>query len=109
MQTIKKNWVYLLLSFAIIFFVYKKIIQTKEVYKTETFKTNTGWGYTILKDDKVYIHQEIIPAIEGFKSFTTKEEAEKVGKFVVDKMKKKEGAGFPQITVEEIDSLKISR
>ncbi len=116
MQTIKKIWVYVLLGFAILFFVIrivipviKKGILQKENIQLQTFKTATGWGYEILKDDKVYIHQEIIPAIEGFKSFITKEEAEKVGNLVIQKIKNKQGGGLPQITNEEIDSLQISK
>lgn len=109
MQTIKKNWVYVLLGFAILFFIYRKVITPAENIQLKTFKTNTGWGYDIVKDDKLYIHQEIIPAIEGFKSFITKEEAEKVGKLVLQKIKNKEGGGLPQITREEIDSLQISK
>lgn len=107
MQTIKKNWVYVLLGFAILFFICRKVINQNENIHLKTFKTTNGWGYDILKDDKVYIHQEIIPAIEGFKSFTTEAEAEKVGKLVIQKIKNKEGGGLPQVTREEIDSLQI--
>jgi hypothetical protein len=109
MQTIKKNWVYVLLIFAVLFFIVRKVIPQKENIQLQTFKTSSGWGYDIIKDDKVFIHQEIIPAIEGFKSFITKEEAEKVGKLVLQKIKNKEGGGLPQITREEIDSLQISK
>ena len=109
MQTIKKNWVYVLLGFAILFFICRKVIPQQDHILLKTFQTSTGWGYDIIKDDKVYIHQEIIPAIEGFKSFSTKEEAEKVGNLVIQKIKNKEGGGLPQVTREEIDSLQISK
>ena len=109
MQMIKKNWVYVLLGFAILFFIFRKVIPQKENIQLKTFKTTIGWGYDIVKDDKVYIHQEIIPAIEGFKSFITKEEAEKVGNLVIQKIKQKKGGGLPQVTNEEIDSLQISK
>ncbi len=109
MQTIKKNWVYVLLGFAILFFIFRKVIPQPENIQLQIFKTTNGWGYDIVKDDKVYIHQEIIPAIEGFKSFITKAEAEKVGNFVIQKIKQKKGGGLPQVTIEEIDSLQISK
>ena len=106
---IKKNWAYFILGFAIIFFIYRKITEPKSTLETKTFHTLQGWGYEILNNKKVYIHQEIIPGIEGRKSFVSKEEAEKVATLVVQKMQKKEGGGFPEITVQEIDSLKITR
>ena len=106
---IKKNWVYVLLGFAILFFIFRKVIPQPENIQLQIFKTTNGWGYDIVKDDKVYIHQEIIPAIEGFKSFITKEEAEKVGNLVIQKIKQKKGGGLPQVTNEEIDSLQISK
>lgn len=106
---IKKNWAYVLLGFAILFFIFRKVIPQPENIQLQTFKTTNGWGYDIVKDDKVYIHQEIIPAIEGFKSFITKEEAEKVGNLVIQKIKQKKGGGLPQVTNEEIDSLQISK
>ena len=109
MQTIKKNWAYILLGFAIIFFIYRKINEPKNALETKTFHTQQGWGYEILNNKKVYIHQEIIPGIQGRKSFVSKEEAEKVAAFVIKKMQAGKSVGLPQITVQEIDSLKITR
>lgn len=109
MQTIKKNWVYALLGFAILLFIVRKVIPQNENIQVKTFQTASGWGYDIIKDDKIYIHQEIIPAVEGFKSFSSKKEAEKVGNLVLQKIKNKEGGGLPQVTVEEIDSLQIKK
>lgn len=97
----------MLFGFAILFFIIRKVIPQKENIQLKTYKTTIGWGYDIVKHDKIYIHQEIIPAIEGFKSFTTEAEAEKVGKLVIQKIKNKEGGGLPQVTREEIDSLQI--
>lgn len=109
MRMIKKNWVYVLLGFAILFSICRKVIPQKENIQLQTFKTSNGWGYDIVKDDKVYIHQEIIPAIEGFKNFITKAEAEKVGSLVIQKIKQKKGGDLPQITIKELDSLQISK
>ena len=109
MQMIKKHWIYLLLLVSIIFFVYKKFIKTNETLQVKPFTTQQGWGYEIYKKDKRFIHQEIIPAIEGRKTFVSKEEAERVGELVITKMKDGKGGGLPQVTVADIDSLKITR
>ena len=63
------------------------------------------WGYEILIDNKLYIHQEKIPAISGNFSFQTVEDAEKTAKFVAQKIKK--GILPPSVSAKEIDSLGI--
>src|SRR5665213_997255 len=40
-----------------------------------TFKTGNGWGYSILVDNKVYIRQAVIPAVEGDAGFSSDEDA----------------------------------
>jgi hypothetical protein len=106
---IKKYWAYLLLFFAIIFFIYKSVLKQNESIQVQPFSIKKGWGYDIYKDKKIYIHQEIIPAVEGRKNFVSKIEAEKVGELVVSKMKAAKGVGFPQITIQELDSLQITK
>ena len=115
---IRKYWVYLLLIFAFIFlisrvafifFSYQKASKEKLILQAKAFNVHKGWGYDIYKDNKLYIHQEIIPAIEGRKSFASKDEAIRLGELVVSKIKQGKGGGLPQITIEEIDSLKITR
>ena len=71
----------------------------------ETFQTETGWGYQLKKDEKIYIRQENIPAIHGNQSFETKDDAEKVGRLVLHKLRSKQR---PAITINELDSLKIN-
>jgi hypothetical protein len=65
---------------------------------------NDTWGYDILVDKKMKIHQPSIPGLPGNDGFKTKEKAEKVAKLVIDKMKK--GEMPPTITVEEMKELK---
>jgi hypothetical protein len=45
-----------------------------------------GWGYALFADDKPYIKQDVIPAINGIHTFKSKEDAEKVAKLVRDKL-----------------------
>lgn len=64
-------------------------------------QTTEGWGYEILADGKVYIRQVNIPAIQGKKSFKSKEDALFVGNKAVRKMVEGKGK-LPVITVEEL-------
>jgi hypothetical protein len=67
--------------------------------------TSAGWGYNILVDHKIYIHQEFIPAIEGKKAFSSKEDAMKTSAVAIKKLIKGKP---PFITKKELDSLNIS-
>ena len=54
------------------------------------FKTDKGWGYSIIVDNKLYIRQDIIPAVEGNQGFATNADATTVDELVLNKMKNKE-------------------
>lgn len=65
----------------------------------------SGWGYQILQDGKLAIDQKHIPAIQGYKTFSTKEKAEITANFIVGKMEK--GIFPPTVSEEELDSLDV--
>ncbi|MEO8415510.1 MAG: DUF4907 domain-containing protein [Ginsengibacter sp.] len=65
----------------------------------------TGWGYDILVDHKIFIHQEYIPAIVGEKVFLSKEEAMRTAGLAIEKLKK---GKLPTITKSDLSALKIS-
>ncbi len=67
-------------------------------------KMNDGWGYDVLVDKKVFIHQDCIPAISSFKKFCTKEDALAIGGRVVEKLKK---GDKPAISLQELRQLHI--
>lgn len=112
MQTIKKNWIYLLFGFAVILFAVSRFTGKSHKHADElflsfkTFQGSFGWGYDIYTNDSVYIHQEFIPAIEGRKGFTTEEDARKVAKLALVKLKHSK---LPMITIAELDSCGIKR
>jgi hypothetical protein len=58
----------------------------KETLKIESFKTQTGWGYSIAHKNKVLIKQSVIPVINDTKSFSSEDDALKVGNLVVKKL-----------------------
>ena len=63
------------------------------------------WGYQLLKDGKLMIDQKNIPAIQGNRGFSTKEKAEVMGSFILQKVK---NGGFPPtVSIEEMDSLGV--
>jgi Domain of unknown function (DUF4907) len=69
-----------------------------------SFKMRDGWGYEVLVDNKLFVHQDCIPAISSFKKFTTESEALAIGNRVVDKITH---GHKPTITVQEINEAHI--
>lgn len=68
-------------------------------------QTPKGWGYDILSDGRIYIHQDIVPAIStNGHGFRTKEDALAVGKKVYDRVVKGE---VPMVSAEEIKAMGI--
>ena len=70
-----------------------------------TYNDSLGWGYELIKENKVFIKQETIPAIQGNKGFKTKEDAENVAEFALEKLKNNQG--FPSITKKELIELRV--
>lgn len=63
------------------------------------FNSQIGWGYEILENDKVYIHQDFVPVLPTQKGFSKKEYAEKAAQLVIEKMKTSD---FPTLTKEDL-------
>lgn len=81
-------------------------LKTFEV-KDETSGKSLGWGYDIYVDGKRNIHQPIIPGIAGNNAFSTEEAAKITGTFAIQKMK--QTGRLPTITLQELDSLGITK
>ncbi|HEY8659658.1 MAG TPA: DUF4907 domain-containing protein [Hanamia sp.] len=104
--------IYILIGvFFIVFIIGLSVNTNKKVddkmLKVEStpIQTASGWGYNILVDHKIFIHQEYIPAIAGNKAFLNKEDAMKTAGLAISKLIK---GKQPSITKEDLTALKIS-
>ena len=94
----------------IAFFSLKNIHSKNDLHKgmlqveATPLHSNAGWGYEIVVGQKVFIHQQFIPAIQGEKAFATKEDAMKTAGLVVSKIVK---GKVPSITMSDLSSLGI--
>lgn len=70
----------------------------------QTFLEQGYWGYDIIVNDKICIHQDYVPAIIGNQRFANKKEAELVGKMVLKKILNKE---TPTVNAGELEQLGI--
>lgn len=91
-----------LISLGFLLFIFA--CNNKPEFALSSFKTSTGWGYVIKKNDKIIIKQSIIPVIQNIKSFETETEALKVGNLVLDKLEHKTS---PTITKNDLILLSI--
>lgn len=72
------------------------------VYRYELFKTVDGWGYDILVNDSLQIHQDFIPAIAAKNAFPEKQQAKKAAELVILKLKSGKHPGLSQRDLENI-------
>ncbi|HEY8893651.1 MAG TPA: DUF4907 domain-containing protein [Niastella sp.] len=60
------------------------------------FKAENGWGYDVLVDERIFIHQPFIPGKPGNSGYSTKEEAAAGAKTVIESLKSGENPMFGQ-------------
>ncbi len=66
---------------------------------------NDTFGYDILMDGKLLIHQPSIPGLPGVEGFITKEWAQKVAEFVRKKIRNNEMP--PTVTIEDLNNMGV--
>jgi hypothetical protein len=86
---------------------FEKTELTVAVFKVDSTEVHgmRGWGYDILADGAIYIHQPNVPAVMGNNGFSSEEKALKAGEFVIGKIRN--NIVPPSVTPEELDSLGV--
>lgn len=90
------------------YFGYRERVKWKKEHvlvELRPFQKPQGWGYDILANGKVFIHQSTIPAIPGQHSFRTKEDALEVGQKVVDRIMRGQ---MPMVTAKEVQDMGLA-
>ncbi len=62
-----------------------------------------AYGYDILVNGKVFIHQTTVPAVPGIRAFARKEDAVKVARLIVTKIE--QGIMPPSVTKAEMEAI----
>jgi hypothetical protein len=81
---------------------WNKAAITKKKYTTKIFQGIHGWGYDILVNDTLFIHQETIPAKQGKNGFLVKKQAEQAARLIINKMERGE---LPTVTTFEMEQI----
>jgi hypothetical protein len=76
-------------------------------FETQIFRNNesNSFGYDIIVEGRVYVHQPNVPARAGNNGFVSEVQAEKVAHLVLNKIKM--NILPPTVSIEELDSLGI--
>lgn len=69
------------------------------------FANSHGYGYDIYRNDRLLVHQPIVPGIAGKTGFERKTDARKVAALVIKKIKN--GLMPPTVSKRELDSLNV--
>ncbi len=77
-------------------------VESNAVYSYEVYKVEDGYGYHIMKGEKVFIQQNFIPTHQGYQPFVEEEHAEKAARLVIDKLKNKQVPALSADDIEEI-------
>ena len=75
------------------------------IFLCDSSNQKLGYGYNIIMDSHIFIHQPSIPSIAGNKGFTSKAQAEKIATLVIHKLTR--NIMPPSVTPKELDSLGI--
>lgn len=74
----------------------------KKMLSAKVFEGLNGWGYDILVNDTVFIHQESVPVTETNKGFSQKQQAEKAAGIILQKLQQ---GKLPTLTKFDIDQI----
>jgi hypothetical protein len=99
---IERKKAIILVLFAVITGVLITLAGRGHFYDVEIYKSGDGWGYDILKKEKVYIHQPFVPAVEGEVPFPDRKSAKETGRLVIKKIRNNES---PALTKKEVQSI----
>src|SRR5438874_346400 len=95
-MTIKRSHIFILLAACLIaagssFYMLSVSGQKKHVLRNQLsykcFKTEQGWGYDILVDHRILIHQPFVPGIAGRTPFSNNQQADSAAQIVIEKIK----------------------
>ena len=70
----------------------------------QCFKTENGWGYNILADNKIIIRQPFLPGVAGKAGFDQQQQAATVARIVIEKIKSGE---MPTISHQQLQRLGV--
>lgn len=75
---------------------------SRQKFSSRVFRVAEKWGYEILVNDKVFIRQETVPAVNGMQGFDNPDQAMQTAALIINKMK---SGQHPTVTTFEIQQI----
>ncbi|MBC7695880.1 MAG: DUF4907 domain-containing protein [Burkholderiales bacterium] len=75
------------------------------IFLCDSTNSDFGFGYNIITNDHIFIHQPTVPSIPGNKGFSTRAGAERTAEFIIFKLT--HNMMPPSVTPRELDSLGV--
>ncbi|MCX6216183.1 DUF4907 domain-containing protein [Spirosoma sp.] len=100
---VRKGLLLVLLVLAVL--TVRLVYQRMHPYTVDVFQTAGGWGYSIVTNGELLIHQPTIPGQPGIVGFASKDEAKRVGERVAEKIQKDKA--MPTLTNDELRRLGV--
>lgn len=104
-RTRRTRWVLLLLLVGLAVLTVYRLYPRQSQYQIQVFATASGWGYNILNNGKLYIHQPTVPGQSGTAGFTSQEQARRVGERMASKLQQTKA--LPTLTNDELRQLGV--
>jgi hypothetical protein len=105
LTTIKRHNIFIVGLSVIIaagFWIVPLVRYKTPVFSYKIFKTNNGYGYDILVNDTLQIHQDFVPVIAEKKGFSQPAQAEQAAKLVIQKLQSGENPAISRAELETI-------
>lgn len=103
--TIKRRDIFIVgvsVLIASVFWIVPLLNDSRPLFSYNIFKTTGGWGYDILVNDTLQIHQDFMPVLEQKQAFPKQEQAKQAAILVIKKMK---AGKNPAISRDELASI----
>ncbi|MEP3371890.1 MAG: DUF4907 domain-containing protein [Maribacter dokdonensis] len=95
---------FLVLGFGIVMYIQFEPSQN-QIFESQIVSLDDGFGYKILRGEKIVIVQEFVPGLPGKQQFVSKEEAQKTANLVLSKL---EEGKSPILLPTDLAKLNIS-
>jgi hypothetical protein len=110
--TIKKSHKLVLLAACLfaagstVFMLALKPAAPKNTMSYHCFKTERGWGYDVLINETILIHQPFIPELSGYVGYNSEQQAADSARIVIEKIKSGE---IPLLSRQQLQRLGVLR
>jgi len=88
------------LPYLVILLVFTACARPEPKFTYDLFQTKTGWGYNILVNDKIFIHQVTVPALPVQGGFEHQWQAKNTAHLIITKLKARQ---LPTLSMFEVN------